>query len=112
MTLAKILYFLDLLGVAVFATSGSLAAGRKRLDLLGVAVIATVTAIGGGTTRDPLLNRHPVFWIDDPTYLIVSLAAASMTLVFRHFRKPPGTSLLIADALGLALFTIIGARIA
>lgn len=112
MNSAKILYFLDLLGVAVFATSGALAAGRKRLDLLGVAVIAMVTAIGGGTTRDLLLNRHPVFWIDDPTYLLVSLAAAALTLVSIRFRKPPGMSLLIADALGLALFTIIGARVA
>ena len=58
-----ILYLLDLAGVAVFAVSGAVAAGRKRFDLLGVAVIATVTAIGGGTTRDVLLDRHPVFWI-------------------------------------------------
>ncbi|MEM8613451.1 MAG: TRIC cation channel family protein, partial [Cyanobacteria bacterium P01_H01_bin.105] len=35
-----ILYVLDMLGVAVFAVSGALAAGRKQLDLLGVLVIA------------------------------------------------------------------------
>ncbi|CAA9374763.1 MAG: hypothetical protein AVDCRST_MAG89-4903, partial [uncultured Gemmatimonadetes bacterium] len=29
-------YYLDLLGVFVFAISGALAAGRKSLDLLGV----------------------------------------------------------------------------
>ena len=107
-----ILYLLDLLGVAVFAVSGALAAGRKRFDLLGVAVIATVAAVGGGTTRDVLLNRHPVFWINDPTYLLVSLAAAALTLLYVRFREPPGTSLLVADALGLALFTIIGAQVA
>ena len=107
-----ILYLLDLLGVAVFAVSGAVAAGRKRFDLLGVAVIATVTAIGGGTTRDVLLNRHPVFWIKDPTYLLVILAAAALTLLYVRFRKPPRTSLLIADALGLALFTISGAQVA
>jgi len=61
-----ILYHLDLFGVAVFAISGALAAGRKSLDLLGVVIIAVVTAVGGGTTRDLLLDRHPVFWIDDP----------------------------------------------
>ncbi|HEX6983513.1 MAG TPA: TRIC cation channel family protein [Balneolaceae bacterium] len=65
----QLLYILDLLGVAVFAISGVLAAGRKSLDLLGVVVIAVVTAIGGGTVRDLLLDRHPVFWISDPTYL-------------------------------------------
>lgn len=112
MVLPMTLYLLDLLGVAVFAASGALAAGRKRFDLLGVAVIATVTAIGGGTTRDVLLNRHPVFWIADPTYLLVILAAAAMTIVYVRMRRPPRGSLLVADALGLALFTISGAQVA
>ncbi len=107
-----ILYLLDLAGVAVFAVSGAIAAGRKRFDLLGVAVIATVTAIGGGTIRDILLNRHPVFWIEDPTYLWVTLSAAALTLFYARFRKQPQIGLLIADALGLALFTISGAQVA
>jgi uncharacterized membrane protein YeiH len=106
------LYLFDLLGVAVFAVSGALAAGRKRFDLLGVAVIACVTAVGGGTTRDVLLSWHPVFWIKDPTYLLVILAAAALTLLYVRFREPPRTSLVVADALGLALFTIIGAQVA
>jgi uncharacterized membrane protein YeiH len=107
-----IIYFLDLLGVAVFAISGALAAGRKSLDLLGVLVIAVVTAIGGGTLRDLLLDRHPIFWIADPTYLIVISVAALLTLAYVRLRRPPGNWLLIADAFGLALFTIMGARIA
>jgi uncharacterized membrane protein YeiH len=49
---------IDFAGVAVFAVSGALAAGRKHLDLVGVIAIATVTAIGGGTLRDLLLDRH------------------------------------------------------
>ena len=108
-----ILYLLDLCGVAVFAVSGALVAGRKqRFDLLGVAVIAIVTAIGGGTIRDLLLDRHPVFWIEDPTYLLVILAAAALTMVYARFHQPPRISLLVADALGLALFTISGAQVA
>ena len=105
-------YLLDLIGVAVFAVSGALAAGRKSLDLLGVLVVAIVTAIGGGTVRDLLLDRHPIFWIADPTYLVVITIAAALTVVYVRLRAPPGNSLLIADALGLALFTITGARIA
>lgn len=107
-----IIYLLDLFGVAVFAISGVLAAGRKSLDLLGVIVIAVITAIGGGTLRDVLLDRHPIFWIADPTYLIVISIAALLTLIYVRLRPRPGNSLLIADALGLAIFTIIGARIA
>ncbi|EKU99797.1 putative membrane protein [Leptolyngbya sp. PCC 7375] len=107
-----ILHILDLVGVAVFAISGALAAGRKHLDLLGVVVIAVVTAIGGGTVRDILLDRHPVFWIESPVYLSVILGSALLTVVYTKFFNPPHKSLLVADAFGLALFSISGAQIA
>lgn len=107
-----LLLILEFIGVGVFAVSGALAAGRKKLDLLGVVVIATVTALGGGTVRDVLLDRHPVFWIAQPRYLYVSLAAALVTVIYtRHFR-PPDRSLAYADAVGLAMFTVSGAQIA
>lgn len=109
---SMILYWLDLLGVAVFAISGVLAAGRKGMDWLGVLVIAALTAIGGGTLRDLLLNRHPIFWIVDTTYLLVIGAAALLTLLYVRWRAPPGKLLLFADAAGLALFTLAGAQVA
>ncbi|MGD1905158.1 MAG: trimeric intracellular cation channel family protein [Leptolyngbyaceae cyanobacterium] len=107
-----VLYILDLLGVAVFAISGALAAGRKQLDLLGVVVVAVVTAIGGGTLRDVLLDHHPVFWIENPIYLEVILGSALLTVLYARFLRPPHKALLVADALGLALFSISGAQIA
>lgn len=100
-----------MVGAAVFAASGALAAGRKGFDLVGVGVIAVVTATGGGTLRDTLLNR-PVFWISDPTYLWVTLGAAAMTVVYVRFFRPPRATLVIADAIGLAFFTISGAQLA
>ncbi len=105
-------YILDLFGVFVFAISGSLTAGRKGLDLLGVIIISVVTAIGGGTLRDLLLNHHPIFWIIDPGYLVVIVFASLITLLYVRFNKPPGKALLIADAIGLAFFTITGTQIA
>jgi uncharacterized membrane protein YeiH len=107
-----ILYTADLTGVAVFAVSGALAAERKGLDIFGVIVIASVTAIGGGTVRDLLLNRHPIFWIADPHYLIVIAAAAVLTAFTSGAFRPPANALLVADALGLGLFTLSGALIA
>ena len=105
------LQLIDLIGVGVFAVSGALAAGRKRLDLLGVVVIAMVTAIGGGTTRDLLLDR-PVFWTTQPRYLYVILIAALLTVLWTRRFRPPDRALALADALGLALFAISGAQIA
>jgi uncharacterized membrane protein YeiH len=109
MTLVRVL---DLVGIGVFAVSGALAAGRKRLDLLGVFVLAAVTAIGGGTIRDLLLDRHPMFWLTDATYLGVIVTAVAVTFAYVRWRRPPLASLLVADALGLALFSIAGAQIA
>jgi uncharacterized membrane protein YeiH len=108
----RLLHLLDLVGVFVFAVSGALAAGRKRLDLLGVLVLATVTAVGGGTLRDVLLDRHPIAWLADPTYLVVIAAAAGATVLWTRARRAPWYAILVADALGLALFAVEGARVA
>ena len=107
-----LLYYLDLAGVAVFAASGVLAARDRDLDLIGIVVVAAITAIGGGTLRDLLLDRHPIFWIADTTYLIVITAAALLTVAYVRLRPPPGKTLLVADALGLALFALSGAKLA
>jgi uncharacterized membrane protein YeiH len=107
-----ILYLLDLIGVAVFAVSGVLVAAHSGMDLLGGLALAALTAIGGGTLRDVLLDRHPIFWIKDARYLIVILVTAMLTMIYIAFLPPPGHSLLIADALGLALFAISGAQVA
>ncbi len=109
MTLAQAI---DFTGVGVFAVSGALAAGRKQLDLLGVVVLALVTAIGGGTIRDLLLGRHPIFWLIDARYILVITASALLTVAYARWRQPPRSALLVADALGLALFSIAGARVA
>lgn len=107
-----LLYILDLIGVAVFAVSGVLAARDRELDLLGVIVVAAITAIGGGTLRDLLLDRHPIFWITDTRYLLVIISAAILTITYLRFRNAPGVSLKVADAFGLALFALSGAQYA
>jgi len=103
---------LTLAGVAVFAASGALAAGRRSLDPIGVMVLAIVTATGGGTLRDVLMDRHPVFWISDPSFIGASIAAAAATWLWVRRFPPPDKALQYADALGLAFFSIAGARIA
>ena len=107
----QLVYYFDLFGTAVFAFSGVLVAGRLRMDAIGVIVLAAVTAIGGGTIRDLLIGASPIFWIQDPTYLWVILAAAAVGMwLARVPRRLPWYALPVADAFGLALFVVIGAK--
>ena len=106
----ELLYWLDIFGVIVFAFSGALMAGRYKLDPFGVVVLASVTAVGGGTIRDVILQT-PVFWAVKPYYLYVILATALLTIVLiRQPKRIPKRFLLISDALGLALFAVIGTQ--
>ena len=106
-------YAFDLFGVAVFAISGALMAGRKSMDLFGVLVIAIVTSLGGGTLRDTILDNHPVVWIRDDLYILVAVLAALGTIVWVRLTRPiHETGLLVADAFGLAIFTVIGTQVA
>lgn len=108
----RIIYILDLFGVAVFAVSGALAAGRKRMDVFGVVVLGVSTALGGGTLRDALLDTGPVFWIDDPIYLLVAVFFSLITFITVRFLTAHRHALLVSDAFGLAVFTAIGTAIA
>ena len=104
------LFYLDIFGVIVFALSGALMAGRYQLDPFGVVVLASVTAVGGGTIRDVILQT-PVFWVEKPYYLYVILVIAILTIVLiRQPKRIPKRFLLIADALGLALFAVLGTQ--
>ncbi len=106
------MHWLDLLGVAVFAISGTLQAARRRLDPFGALVLAVATAVGGGTLRDLLLDQRPIFWISAPDYLLVIALATALTVIVGRWYAPPRQILAVADAAGLALFTISGTEIA
>ncbi|MBD9397739.1 trimeric intracellular cation channel family protein [Pseudomonas sp. PDM11] len=113
MSTSQLFYLADLFGVAVFAITGALMAGRKSMDLFGVLVIAIITALGGGTLRDVILDNHPVSWIRNDTYILVATLAALGTVVWVRMTRPiHEKGLLIADAFGLAVFTVIGTEVA
>ncbi|MBX7248969.1 MAG: trimeric intracellular cation channel family protein [Caulobacteraceae bacterium] len=105
--LAPLLVGLDYAGVAVFAATGALAAARKQHDLVTFAFFGAATGVGGGTLRDLLIGA-PVFWVREPTYVAVCIAAACAIWVMgtRAWRF---NALLWLDALGLAAYGVIGA---
>lgn len=102
------LAWLDFFGVFVFAVSGALAADRRGMDLFGFVVIALLPAVGGGTVRDLMLGV-PVFWVQDPTYLWLILAAALLTFGAARQIQRVERWLLWADAIGLSVFCVAGA---
>ncbi|MDZ7851319.1 MAG: trimeric intracellular cation channel family protein [Halomonas sp.] len=106
-----VVYWLDMAGVIVFALSGVILACRSRMDPFGMLVLAAVTGIGGGTLRDLVLGVRPVFWVTDPTYLWVILATVGLSVLgFHYIHRLSRGFLPVADAFGLALFTVIGAH--
>ena len=107
-----LIFSLQMAAAMVCAVGGALAAGRKRLDMVGVVFISFVAAVGGGSLRDLLLDRNPVFWLAQPSYLTVSLVAGALTWLYIRRWPAPGRFLDFVDAFGLGLFTISGIQIA
>jgi uncharacterized membrane protein YeiH len=103
-------YLLEQFGVGVAAITGVLAAKGKRVDLFGIVVLAMATAFGGGTVRDVVLGYLPVFWIQDPNYLLNAVIVAVVTFYAVRYFEIPESVLLVADAFALSFFTILGAQ--
>jgi len=103
---------LNIFGLFVFAVSGALTALRNDLDVLSVAMTAFITGVGGGTIRDVLLGAFPVWWIRDMDAVVICLAGAVAAMAAEPFFASRLKALIWADALGLAVFSILGAQAA
>lgn len=104
--------FLDTASVFVFALTGALAASRAQLDIVGFLFFAALTAVGGGTVRDILLDRNPVFWIEQPEILMVAAAAAVIVFFTAHLMESRATWLAWLDAAALAIAVPAGLAVA
>ena len=103
---------LDYASVLVFALTGALVASRAQLDIIGFAFLACLTAVGGGTIRDVLLDRNPVFWVAQPSYLGVAVAAAAFVFFSAHRFESRLRAILWLDACALAVAGAAGAGVA
>lgn len=107
----EILNYIGIGGAFALAMSGALKAMEKKFDPFGILIIAFVTAVGGGTLRDVLLEDRTVFWLTEVSYIYFIIAGALIAIVFRkrlgYFHK----TLMFFDAIGLALYTIMGVQI-
>ena len=78
------------------------------MDLVGFALLGSVTGIGGGTIRDLLLGVQPIFWVEQPVYLVACIIISTGTFFFAHILHHRYRLLLWLDAIGLALFAVTG----
>jgi uncharacterized membrane protein YeiH len=108
----NLIQFLDLFGTMAFAVTGAIKAVEHRLDIFGVIVLAAITGLAGGIIRDVLLGRIPPSGISELSYVSIAIVTAvSVFYLYPRFKGQMGLFLTF-DAVGLGVFTIIGATIA
>lgn len=103
---------MEFIGTVAFAMSGALLAIEKNLDYYGIGFFAIITAVGGGIIRDVIINLPLPVALSDPIFIIVSLAAAAVVIVFHKWVRKFQSLVTFFDAVGLAAFTAIGAKAA
>lgn len=107
-----ILKFIEIAGIIAFAITGIIEARRKQMDFIGTYSVAMITAFGGGTIRDLLINRYPLFWIENYTYPLLILLLSFISIFILRKQSSFGRTVLfilnILDALALGLFSAVG----
>ena len=103
---------LDLFGTMAFAVTGAFKAIEHKADIVGVIVLSTITGVAGGVLRDIILGRFPPTAIINPSYLIITVFTTIIIFFLFPSLKQHWNIFLKFDAIGLGVFTIIGATIA
>ena len=106
------IYVLDLFGTMAFAVTGAFKAIESKADIVGIVILATITGVAGGTIRDIVLGKFPPNSIVDPTYVIITVATGVVLFFLYTKLKKHWNVFLKFDAIGLGVFTVIGATFA
>lgn len=105
------IYILDLFGTMAFAVTGAFKAIEHKSDIVGILLLATITGVAGGTIRDVIMGQFPNS-LSDPVYVIITvLSGVTIFFLYSHLKKHWNLFLKF-DAIGLGVFTIIGATFA
>lgn len=102
----------ELAAVISGAAYGVLLARRHHMDFVGVFCLAFAVAFGGGTIRDLFLDRHPLFWLREQHYPVIVFGIALLTSLVPRLVERLERYLCFPDAVGLGLFSIVGAEAA
>lgn len=107
-----IVYLLEMIGIIAFAISGMIVARAKNMDPVGVFTIGFITAMGGGTLRDLILDNHPVYWIQHQEMPLLILLLSVVFSYWNRVDRIKAARIVIPDAIGLGVFSILGAQLA
>jgi uncharacterized membrane protein YeiH len=103
---------LDLFGTMAFAVTGAFKAIERKSDIVGIIILATITGVAGGTIRDIMMGHFPPRSISDPYYVIITVTTG-FTMFFLYPKMQKHWNLFLKfDAIGLGVFTAIGATFA
>jgi uncharacterized membrane protein YeiH len=103
---------LDLFGTMAFAVTGAFKAIEHKSDIVGVIILSTITGVAGGVIRDIIFGKFPPTVVINPLYLIVTVVTGIVIFILYPSIKIHWNLFLKFDAVGLGVFTIIGASIA
>lgn len=101
---------LDWIGTFVFALSGGLLGVKKNFDLFGVLFLSFVVAVFGGMIRDVLIGATPPVAITDISYFTIAMIGGIITFYWHPKVWLLKRQILLLDAVGLALFAVVGAQ--
>ena len=106
------IYILDLFGTMAFAVTGAFKAIEHKADIVGIIILATITGVAGGTIRDVVFGKTLPNSIIDPTYVIITVVSAIVLFLLYSKMRKHWNLFLKFDAIGLGVFTVIGATFA
>ena len=112
LSIETFLYALDLFGTMAFAVTGAFKAIEHKADIVGIIILATMTGVAGGTLRDVIMGKFPSNSLSDPWYVIITVSTGIMIFFLYPKMQKHWNLFLKFDALGLGVFTIIGATFA
>ena len=95
-----------------FAVTGAFKAIEHKADIVGIIILATITGVAGGTIRDIILGKTLPNSLVDPVYVIITIISAVVLFFLYSKLREHWNIFLKFDALGLGIFTVIGATFA
>ena len=112
LSIQTVILALDLFGTMAFAVTGAFKAIEHKADIVGIIILATITGVAGGTIRDIVIGHFPPHSISDPNYVIITVTTGVVIFFLYPKMQKHWNLFLKFDALGLGVFTAIGATFA